>query len=120
MSVWEDVVTTGLIGTDRRPVPDELPVGWGTKELDRAVDPAHAMLSLAARHRAVTRAGGLLQSCPPGAVAPPSRTPVASYAAHEILLRLLSPLVLLVTLFANRKRTLHDLLLGTVVTRAAR
>lgn len=29
----------------------------------------------------------------------------------------LSPLVLLVTLFADRKRTLHDLLLGTVVTR---
>lgn len=29
----------------------------------------------------------------------------------------LTPLVLLVTLFADRKRTLHDLLLGTVVTR---
>jgi len=31
---------------------------------------------------------------------------------------ILSPLVLLVTLFSDRKRTLHDLLLGTVVTRA--
>jgi uncharacterized RDD family membrane protein YckC len=30
---------------------------------------------------------------------------------------LLTPLVLLVALFADRKRTLHDLLLGTVVTR---
>ena len=30
---------------------------------------------------------------------------------------LLTPLVLLVTLFTDRKRTLHDLLLGTVVTR---
>lgn len=30
---------------------------------------------------------------------------------------ILSPLVLLVTLFADRKRTLHDLLLGTAVTR---
>lgn len=30
----------------------------------------------------------------------------------------LTPLVLLVTLFAERKRTLHDLLLGTVVTRS--
>lgn len=29
----------------------------------------------------------------------------------------LTPLVLLVTLFSDRKRTLHDLLLGTVVTR---
>lgn len=30
---------------------------------------------------------------------------------------LLTPLVLVVSLFADRKRTLHDLLLGTVVTR---
>lgn len=30
---------------------------------------------------------------------------------------LLSPLVLLVTLFADQKRTLHDLLLGTIVVR---
>lgn len=29
----------------------------------------------------------------------------------------LTPLILLVSLFADRKRTLHDLLLGTVVTR---
>jgi len=33
---------------------------------------------------------------------------------------LLTPLILLVTLFADRKRTLHDLLLGTVVTRTDR
>ncbi|MER2535642.1 MAG: RDD family protein [Rhizobiaceae bacterium] len=32
----------------------------------------------------------------------------------------LTPLVLLVTLFSDRKRTLHDLLLGTVVLRADR
>jgi uncharacterized RDD family membrane protein YckC len=33
---------------------------------------------------------------------------------------ILTPLILLVTLFADRKRTLHDLLLGTVVTRTDR
>lgn len=33
---------------------------------------------------------------------------------------LLTPLVLLVTLFSDRKRTLHDLLLGTVVSRSDR
>lgn len=33
---------------------------------------------------------------------------------------ILTPLVLLVTLFADRKRALHDLLLGTVVTRTDR
>ena len=32
----------------------------------------------------------------------------------------LTPLILLISLFADRKRTLHDLLLGTVVTRAYR
>lgn len=32
----------------------------------------------------------------------------------------LSPLILLATLFTDRKRTLHDLLLGTVVTRTDR
>ena len=33
---------------------------------------------------------------------------------------ILTPLILLVTLFADRKRALHDLLLGTVVTRTDR
>ena len=33
---------------------------------------------------------------------------------------MLTPLVLLVTLFSDRKRTLHDLLLGTVVSRSDR
>ncbi len=33
---------------------------------------------------------------------------------------ILTPLVLLVSLFADRKRTLHDLLLGTVVVRSYR
>jgi hypothetical protein len=90
MSVWEDVVTTGLIGTDRRPVPDELPVSWGSKR-DNATDPAHAVLVLAARHRAVTRTGALLPTCPPGPVGPPKRGPMAARAAHGILDRLLSP-----------------------------
>jgi hypothetical protein len=83
-------VTTGLIGTDRRAVPDDLPRGWAVG-LDQGLDPAHAVLSLAARHRAANRAGGRLPSCPPGPAAPPNREPVASRAAHEILARLLSP-----------------------------
>ena len=32
----------------------------------------------------------------------------------------LTPLILLATLFLDRKRTVHDLLLGTVVTRSDR
>jgi hypothetical protein len=90
MSEWEDVVTTGLIGTDRRPVPDGLPASWGSG-FDQVSDPAHAVLSFAARHRAASRAGDPLPSCPPGPVGPPNRAPVAGRAAHEILARLLSP-----------------------------
>ena len=90
MSAWEDVVTTGLIGTDRRPVPAQLLASWGA-DFDQGVDPAHAILMLASRHRAFTRAGGLLPSCPPGAIGPPHQEPVASRAAHEILARLLFP-----------------------------
>jgi uncharacterized RDD family membrane protein YckC len=41
---------------------------------------------------------------------------VLFWAANAIL----TPLVLLVTLFTDRKRTLHDLLLGTVVARSDR
>jgi hypothetical protein len=90
MPVWEDVVATGLIGTDRRPVPKKLPGSWGI-EVDQSIDPAHTVLTLAARHRAVQRASGLLSSCSTGSPAPPDRQPLASRAAHEILARLLSP-----------------------------
>jgi hypothetical protein len=90
MSVWEDVVATGLIGTDRRPVPEELPASWGM-ELDQSIDPAHTVLTLAARRRAVQRGSGLLSSCSTGSAAPPDRQPLASRAAHEILARLLAP-----------------------------
>ena len=88
--MWEDIVTTGLIGTDRRPVPESTSASWGV-ELDQTADPAHAVLTLAARHRAVTRAAGLLPTCPAGVVAPPNQLPVASPAAHEILAGLLAP-----------------------------
>lgn len=88
--MWEDVVATGLIGTDRRVVPHELPPTWAV-ELDQDLDPAHAVLTLAVRHRAASRTAGRLSSCPPGAAAPPNQEPVASRAAHEILVRLLSP-----------------------------
>jgi hypothetical protein len=90
VAVWEDVVATGLIGTDRRAVPHELPPGWGA-ELDQDIDPARVVLTLAARHRAANRAGGRLPSCPPGPAAPPKQQPAASRAAHEILVRVLSP-----------------------------
>jgi hypothetical protein len=90
MPVWEDVVATGLIGTDRRHVPEKLPGSWGI-EVDQSIDPVHTVLTLAVRHRAVQRASGLLPTCSAGSPAPPDRQPLASRAAHEILARLLSP-----------------------------
>jgi uncharacterized RDD family membrane protein YckC len=41
---------------------------------------------------------------------------VLFWAANVII----SPLILVITLFTDRKRTLHDLLLGTVVIRSER
>ena len=78
MSGWEDVVTTGLIGTDRRRMPDDLPASWAAG-LDQELDPAHAVLSLAARHRAASRAGNPLRSCPPAPVGGP---PLAAYGMY--------------------------------------
>ena len=47
---------------------------------------------------------------------PPLRIRVLFWAGNAVL----TPLVLLVTLFSDRKRTLHDLLLGTIVLRRSR
>jgi len=62
---WDDLVTTALLGTDRRPVP----IGYSDP------DPTRAVLSAAARHRAAVRAGAQLASC-----AEPERPPAATGA----------------------------------------
>lgn len=63
MADWDELVTTALLGTDRRPVP----IGHSD------TDPTRAVLSAAARHRAAVRAGGQLDSC-----AEPERAPAAT------------------------------------------
>lgn len=83
MASWADLVTTALLGTDRRSVPDELSGAWANRRPGE-VDPARTVLGLAARHRAVARAGGLLGSCPPVAGAPPPG-PVAGEVATSVL-----------------------------------
>jgi hypothetical protein len=57
MNRWEELVTTALLGTDRRPVAE------GSVQPD--LDPVDLVLSEAARHRAAVRAGRILQTCPP-------------------------------------------------------
>ena len=54
MAGWQDLVTTALLGTDRRPVPTGLPTLWAGPATD---DPTETVLARAARHRAAARAG---------------------------------------------------------------
>jgi hypothetical protein len=86
MSDWGDVVTTALLGTNRRPVPDGLPGDWATTT--EAVDSAIAVLELAARHRAWSRAGTRLAVADPPVLGPPVGA-VAPADAQELLGRML-------------------------------
>jgi hypothetical protein len=86
MADWTDVVTTALLGTDRRPVPSPLPTAWGATRSPS--DPATATLHLAAQHRAWSRAGSRQRTVEPPAVGPPLGD-LAPAAAQELLGRLL-------------------------------
>ena len=86
-ATWADLVTTALLGTDRRPVPNDLPSTWaGLVPRD---DPATRVLDLAAQHRAWSRAGTLLQAADPPPSAPAADGPSAPAAAQELLGHLL-------------------------------
>lgn len=77
MNSWEELVTTALLGTDRRPVAE------GSGEPD--IDPVDRVLGAAARHRAAVRAGRILQSCPPLERPPgPALAPAPSLAQDKI------------------------------------
>jgi len=78
---WEELVTTALLGTDRRPVPS----GPAPPE----TDPVDQVLGAAARHRAVLRAGRRLESCPPperppGPALPPAPQPDQDQVADHL------------------------------------
>jgi hypothetical protein len=86
-ATWPDLVTTALLGTDRRPVPNDLPGTWaGVVPRD---DPATRVLDLAAQYRAWSRAGTLLQAADPPPSAPATVGTSAPAAAQELLGRLL-------------------------------
>lgn len=84
---WSEVVTTALLGTDRRPVPANLLPhaaaieGPGSPTL---------LLDHAARQRALRRAAGPLSRCPAPAAAPEDDLPWAPPAAQDLLGRLLA------------------------------
>lgn len=88
---WSDLVTTALLGTARRPVPEGLPPSW-TVSAD--ADPAARVLSLAAGYQVAARAGrvpvrpGL--SRPPALEPPPAEAlPPAPDRARQVLAELL-------------------------------
>jgi hypothetical protein len=114
MASWEEVVTTALIGTDRRPLPGG-PTPWSSVVTDRRGgdgdkdrhwdDPAAAahhqndrfgedaavqVLELAAAHFVTTQAAAPLVSCPAPSMGPAQSLPLAPKAALVLLARLLA------------------------------
>lgn len=86
---WEELVTTALLGTDRRPVPDEMvpdEVGLERTGPDATVsDPATRVLELAAQHRAATQAGRRPDRCLPGPIPSGDRLTLAPETAQHVL-----------------------------------
>ena len=73
MTGWDDLVTTALLGTDRKPLPE----GAGED------DPTRVVLAEAARHRAASRAGGRLSSYPEPELPPAATREPAPAAAQK-------------------------------------
>jgi hypothetical protein len=90
VSDWSDVVTTALLGTDRRPLPSRLPAPWGLLVSDRTADPASTLLDLAAAHRAASRSTSALDRCAAPAAGPENWLPRAPEAAQALLGSLLA------------------------------
>jgi hypothetical protein len=75
MTSWDDLVTTALLGTDRKPLPDGASAG----------DPTRVVLAAAARHRAAVRAGARLEDCPEPEPPPPATREPAPAAAQKLI-----------------------------------
>ena len=86
MSGWSELVTTALLGTDRREIPTVLPEDLAPLASRVAsTDPAGRLLDIAAGYSAYTRAGAVAESCPPPAVAPPATQEPAPPQAQQVL-----------------------------------
>lgn len=84
MSAWDDLVTTALLGTERRALPDELPAPVAT--LARAQpDRSLALLAAAAGYATYLKAGARPGSCPAPGLAPRQRVDFAPDRAQRLL-----------------------------------
>ena len=90
MTGWSELVTTALLGTDRRPVPHDLPAAWaGADPTQEGADPTLQVLGLAARHRACAQAGATSARLAAPPTAPAERLALAPPEAQELLRELL-------------------------------
>ena len=84
---WSDVVTTALLGTDRRSVLPTPAAAWAIPATSE--DPATQILDLAAQHRSWSGAGSRLPTAEPPPTAPATATNWAPAPAQELLGRML-------------------------------
>lgn len=86
MTAWSDLVTTALLGTDRREIPADFPEDLASFAARLTSDDAAGrLLDLAAGYTAYTRAGAVAASCPPPSQAPPITHQPAPASAQEVL-----------------------------------
>jgi hypothetical protein len=85
---WADLVTTALLGTQRRPLPDSLPASVARLGAGD-VDPAVAVLDVAAGYANRRHAGTVPGASPEPPVAPRQSIDPAPEAAHQVLATLL-------------------------------
>lgn len=89
MTSWPDLVTTALLGTDRRDLPADLPEDLASFAARLGSDDgAGRLLDLAAGYTAYVRAGAVADSCAAPAQAPPASHEPAPSSAHQVLRRL--------------------------------
>jgi hypothetical protein len=96
---WPELVTAALLGTTRRPVPEQLLEPWAGPAAAPGTSDAVRLLELAARHRVVVRIGAARTGEQAGAgatgpratapSAPPQRRPTAPVPAVDLLTELL-------------------------------
>jgi hypothetical protein len=86
VTAWDELVSTALVGTERRPVPEATAAGLAVA----GGDPAALLLDRAALLAAERRAGQVARRLAPLPPAPEERTPPASPAAARRLARILA------------------------------
>lgn len=89
MSGWDDLLTTALLGTDRRALPDTLPAAVARLAAATRTDTGSSVLDVAAGYVSYLTAGARPPECPVPDPAPRQRIDLAPEPAQALLRRLL-------------------------------